>query len=64
MELLKIKSSRSHLGFCIQLKFYQNTGLFPQQRTDISEFPILSPQRYAVLTAGSGATEDLVAANR
>ncbi|MCU7951603.1 MAG: DUF4158 domain-containing protein [gamma proteobacterium symbiont of Bathyaustriella thionipta] len=40
MELLKTKPSRSHLGFCIQLKYYQNTGQFPQQHADLSESPI------------------------
>ena len=40
IEQLKTKPSRNHLGFCLQLKYYQNTGLFPQQRTDIPEAAI------------------------
>jgi TnpA family transposase len=40
LRLLKTKPARNHLGFTAQLKYYQNTGKFPQACTDIPETPL------------------------
>ncbi|HFK3790872.1 TPA: DUF4158 domain-containing protein [Escherichia coli] len=37
---LKTKSSRNHLPFAVQLKFYQNTGRFPSTINVIPEKPL------------------------
>ena len=36
MGLLKTKPLRSHLGFVVQLKVFQNTGRFPESLGDVS----------------------------
>lgn len=40
IELVKIKPTKSWIGFCIQLKYYQFYGRFPNSSEEISE-PIL-----------------------
>lgn len=40
LELLGTKPRRNHLGFCAQLKYYQNTGRFPERRSDIPDTPL------------------------
>jgi len=35
LELLKTKPVRSHLPFCAQLKYYQNSGTFPKSFHDV-----------------------------
>ena len=40
LELLKTKPARNHLGFCLQLKFYQYAGTFPKRRSDFSDTPL------------------------
>lgn len=40
LEQLKTKPARNHLGFCVQLKFYNYTGSFPRKKSDISTTPL------------------------
>lgn len=37
IELLKTKPERSHLAFCVQLKYYQSYGSFPDSYNDIAK---------------------------
>ena len=40
LQLLKTKPFRNHLGFISQLKYYQNTGRFPERPSDIPDTPL------------------------
>lgn len=40
LNLLKTKSVRNHFGFLVQLKHYQLTGRFLNNRSNISDLPL------------------------
>lgn len=40
MELLKTKPNKNHLWFCVQLKYYQYYGVFPQNIKQIADIPL------------------------
>ena len=37
LELLKTKSNKSHLSFCMQLKYYQYYGVFPKDKKELAD---------------------------
>lgn len=40
LQLLKTKPYKSHLAFCMQLKYYQYYGIFPESKKDIADIPL------------------------
>lgn len=40
LELLKTKPEKNHLAFCMQLKYYQYYGAFPENEKELSEITV------------------------
>ncbi|QQM26557.1 Tn3 family transposase [Elizabethkingia sp. M8] len=40
LELLKTKPEKNHLAFCMQLKYYQYYGAFPENKKELSEITV------------------------
>ena len=40
LELLKTKPYKNHLDFCVQLKYYQYYGVFPENRRELADIPL------------------------
>jgi len=40
LELIKTKPYKSHVAFCIQLKYYQYYGIFPENKKELADIPL------------------------